>query len=121
MTNKDAFITFAETVFTQLFQVTRAISALKDLGKTYGMDMDAVETALRSASNVEEVASGLLVQPEDDRHVRIIGEIGFHLSQLASCVYDASTGLDIVEPIGDTFSLLIVMETMEKLNDSKRD
>lgn len=121
MTNKEAFIKFGETVFTQWFQVDRAIAALKELGGTYGIDMGAVETALRSAANVEDVARGLLAQSDDDQMVRVIGEMGFHLSQLASCVYDASTGLDIVEPIGDTFSLLIVMETMEKLNDSQRD
>jgi hypothetical protein len=121
MTNKEAFVEFSQTIFTHYFNVFIAQSALKRLGTTYGMDMDAVETALRAAKNIEEVAQGLLAQPDEDQVVRVVGEMGFHMSQLASCVYDDSTGLDIVEPIGDAFSLLIVLETMEKLRDSKRD
>lgn len=117
MTPKELFVEFGKTVITGYFDVEVAINALKALGSAYGMDMGAVETALNK-SNAEEVASGLLAQSETDKAVRVIGEMGFHLSQLASCVYDESTGLDIVEPIGDALSLLIVLRKAEELSNA---
>lgn len=116
--NKELFVDFAGTVFTSFFQVDAAINALRKLGAAYGMDMDAVEAALRK-SNAAEIAQGLREQDDTDMHVRIIGEAGFHVSQLASCVYDDSTGLDIVEPIGDALSFLIVMEKVEELANAE--
>lgn len=118
MTPKELFIEFGETIITSHFDVARAITALRALGEAYGMDMDAVETALRQ-SNAEEVAKGLIAQGDTDMMVRSIGEVSFHLSQLASCVYDESTGLDIVEPIGDALSLLIVFEKIQELNNAR--
>lgn len=117
MTPKELFVQFGETILTNHFDVARAIAALRELGVAYGMDMVAVETALRQ-SNAEEVAKGLIAQGDTDMMVRSIGEMGFHLSQLASCVYDESTGLDIVEPIGDALSLLIVFEKIQELHNA---
>lgn len=113
---KELFVEFGATIITSHFNVGRSIAALKDLGAEYGMDMDAVEAALRK-SNAEEVAKALLAEGETNLMVRSIGEVGFHLSQLASCVYDESTGLDIVEPIGDALSLLIVIEKVQELEN----
>ena len=117
MTPKELFIEFGVATSISDFKLERAITVLKQLGTAYGMDMDAVEAALRQ-SNADEVAKGLIEQGNLDMQVRVLGEFGFHLSQLASCVYDESTGLDIVEPIGDALSLLIVIEKIQELDNA---
>lgn len=123
MTPNDLFCAFC-AVFSDPSDLTHAacsIERLKLLGASYGVDTAAVEAELRK-SNADEVAEQLMQEPLDKLRVRLYGEIGFHMSQLASCVYDIETGLDVVEPLGDTLSFLLVLEALEKkYADTERD
>lgn len=115
MTTSDLFVGFC-TLFCDPSDLTHAESSLEwlhRLGGSYGIDTAAIETELRK-SNATEVADKLMQEPTGNLRVRIYGEIGFHISQLASCVYDIETGLDVVEPLSDTMSFLLVLEALEE-------
>lgn len=115
MTTNDLFVGFC-TLFcdpSDLAHAEASLEWLRRLGDSYGIDTAAIEAELRK-SNAVEVAEKLAQEPADKLRVRIYGEIGFHVSQLASCVYDVETGLDVVEPLSDTLSFLLVLEALEE-------
>ena len=115
LTPKQAYINFA-LLFSDTQDIKYAsgsIERLKQLAEAYGIDnIDSVEEVLRTKGNAKKVAKKLKKIPHEDLAVRVYGEIGFHLSTLASLVYEPDTGLEIAEPISDALGFLLVMEQM---------
>ncbi|QBP32926.1 gp26 [Shigella phage Buco] len=85
--------------------------ALYDLAALYGIDLAAYEKEILERNDIPGQADSLRGDPLVE--VRMTGTLAQGLADIASCVYDPETGLQMAEITGQVLGTVLIIQEYE--------